>query len=496
MLFTSLSTVLLFTTLAHGRLGQIPVVDGVIGGVPTKISEVATEAPSKIVDAPLVSGSPVPGKLRYVENSGVCETTPGVFQASGYADLTATDSMWFWFFAARNNNSNAPLAIWLNGGPGSSSMIGLLQELGPCRINTDQRTVSLNPFSWSNTANMLFIDQPIGVGFSHGNASVGTTAQAAAAVWKMLQIFFNDPKFSIYQSRDFAIWTESYGGHYGPDFAAFFLSQNAAINAGTITGKIINLKVLGVGDGLTDPLNQYPGYISYAASNPYHPLVSAKTISAANSSFFKSGGCQSQIQACYASNGTNTRSCSGAQSFCNNNILSPLAGKFDVYDVRAPSDDPYPPDITTYLRLSSVTSKIGAEQTWTQSNDQIYSNFASTGDWMHNSAPKLETVINAGVRTIVYDGDADYILNFNGVEAYVNKLQTQFSSIFNAAPFQNYTVAGHQAGIFKNAGTFSYVRIFGAGHEVPAYNFTGLATGQAASQMFEQVMSGGPLKST
>ena len=85
----------------------------------------------------------------------------------------------------------------------------------------------------------------------------------------MLQIFFADPKFSSYASNDFAIWTESsvlklskfhidntnydisYGGHYGPTFAAYFLQQNAAIKAGTLTGTIINLKTLGIGNGLT-----------------------------------------------------------------------------------------------------------------------------------------------------------------------------------------------------------------------------------------------------
>jgi carboxypeptidase C (cathepsin A) len=49
----------------------------------------------------------------------------------------------------------------------------------------------------------------------------------------------------------------------------------------------------------------------------------------------------------------------------------------------------------------------------------VYSNFASTGDWMHNSRLDLQTVINAGVRTLIYDGDADYILNYVGVEAMV-----------------------------------------------------------------------------
>ncbi|KIP01841.1 hypothetical protein PHLGIDRAFT_131081 [Phlebiopsis gigantea 11061_1 CR5-6] len=465
---------------------QIPVVDGVVGGVRT--------SPSVHVDATSSTAATTPGKLRVTENSGVCETTAGVYQASGYGDLTSTESIWFWFFEARENPDTAPLAIWLNGGPGSSSMIGLFQENGPCRINNDSKTVSLNPNSWNNVANMLYIDQPVGVGFSHGTTDVGTSQEAAEDIWSFLQIFFADSRFSKFQTNEFALWTESYGGHYGPTFAAYFLQQNAAIAAGTVKGIPINLKVLGVGNGLTDPLSQYPGYISYAASNPYHALVSSSTIKSANTSFYTSGGCRDQITSCYKTGSTST--CSAAQSYCNDRILSPLAGNYDVYYVLAQNPDPYPPDLSTYLGSSSLKTKIGAEASWEETSDAVYDNFADTGDWMHNSAPNLETVINAGVRTIIYDGDADYILNFNGVEAMVNNLQTSFSAEYAKTAFSNFTVAGQSAGIFKNAGTFSYVRIFGAGHEVPAYKHGSLTTGQAALQMFTQIMSGQGLSST
>jgi carboxypeptidase C (cathepsin A) len=119
----------------------------------------------------------------------------------------------------------------------------------------------------------LFIDQPVGTGFSYGTRNVDSSELAAVDVWKFLQIWFADPRFHKYAHRDFGIWTESYGGHYGPTFAAcvsvalshdavvflsltsnfcsYFLQQNAAIRFGTVKGVTINLKVLGIGNGLT-----------------------------------------------------------------------------------------------------------------------------------------------------------------------------------------------------------------------------------------------------
>ena len=97
----------------------------------------------------------------------------------------------------------------------------------------------------------------------------------------------------------------------------------------------------------------------------------------------------------------------------------------------------------------------------------------------------------------------------------MNNLQTSVSSQYAGEAFSTYTVNGHSAGLFKNSGNFSYIRVYGAGHEVdlclirvtmseadialfkvPAYNYTGLAVGQAAAQFFTQAMTGQPLSST
>ena len=113
-------------------------------------------------------------KVQYVNNSGICETTPGVNQYSGYLSVGNNMNMFFWFFEARNNPKTAPLATWFNGGPGCSSMIGLFQENGPCHFENGASEPSLNPNSFNNYANMLYIDQPIGVGFSYGDDQVSS----------------------------------------------------------------------------------------------------------------------------------------------------------------------------------------------------------------------------------------------------------------------------------------------------------------------------------
>lgn len=118
-------------------------------------------------------------------------------------------------------------------------MIGLFQENGPCHFVNGASTPSLNPYSWNSYANMLYIDQPIGVGFSYGTDSVTSTVTAAPYVWKLLQAFYT--QFPQYENRNFGVFTESYGGHYGPEFADYFEQQNAAVASGSFTGHNVKL---------------------------------------------------------------------------------------------------------------------------------------------------------------------------------------------------------------------------------------------------------------
>lgn len=105
--------------------------------------------------------------IRYKEpgKEGVCETTPGVNSYAGYVDLSPTEHTFFWFFEARHDPENAPITLWLNGGPGSDSLIGLFEELGPCGVNKNNESY-INKNSWNEVSNMLFLSQPLGVGMN------------------------------------------------------------------------------------------------------------------------------------------------------------------------------------------------------------------------------------------------------------------------------------------------------------------------------------------
>jgi len=175
---------------------------------------------------------------------------------SGFFQTEAAKDMFFWYFPTQNDKPNAPLLIWLQGGPGGSSMFGLFAEMGPFGLSAELKLVP-NAESWNTDYGMLFIDNPVGAGFSYTTDQDGyctdTKDCVARNLYSLLQQFYQVFPEQL-QSKLF-ITGESYGGHYVPAIGAYIHEQNTKKE-----NKMIPLAGIAVGDGWVDPVNMIPAY--------------------------------------------------------------------------------------------------------------------------------------------------------------------------------------------------------------------------------------------
>ncbi|KAF4608114.1 hypothetical protein EYR40_000458 [Pleurotus pulmonarius] len=361
------------------------------------------------------------------------------------------------------------------------------RQNGPCNVNADRTTTTLNPFSWNNLSNMIYIDQPIGTGFSHGVDTVNSTLSAAPPVWTAFQILFESGEFSKFQKREFILATESYGGHYGPAFVTFFNEQNAKIQSGQIQGEEINVSALMINNGWYDPLIQNQAYVDFATNAPgYGQLQSDRVIARLNDAFFRPGGCKDQEEACFAAGDgpTSNTICRTADAFCVDNVFIPAVGNRDSDDLRQTAPASFPPSFyVNFLRLPQTVAKIGAEATYSECPDAPFELFDRTGDDARTLLPQLAALANSGLKILIWAGDADINCNWLGGHASVLAMDWFGKERLNNTPFTNMTINGEAVAAIQNVDNFSFARVFQAGHEVPAFQPA------ASLEIFRQIIN-------
>ncbi|TQW01031.1 carboxypeptidase Y precursor [Cordyceps javanica] len=385
-----------------------------------------------------------------------------VKQYAGYLDDNNQNKhLFYWFFESRNDPANDPVVLWLSGGPGCSSMTGLFFELGPAKVDSNLQVIN-NPDSWNNRANVIFLDQPVGTGYSYGE-QVSSSLAASKDIYALLKLFFQ--QFPQYAKQDFHIAGESYAGHYIPDDAAEILSHS---DSG------INLKSILIGNGLTDAYNQYPQYPDMACGKGGYPaVVDQGTCSQMRNAIPR---CQSAIKQCYSTQSSSD--CTSASSTCSRVSDAYYQTGQNPYDVRTQCE----PNsgglcyqgmnyVEQYLNQKEVMQALNVEvDSFDNCNNNVNYAFHRTGDDMkpvHLNVPK---VLAKSVPVLVYAGDADYICNWLGQRAWTNALQWPGQSSFKSAPTQNLTYkadGGDAYGTVQAAKGLAFARIFGAGHLVP-----------------------------
>jgi serine carboxypeptidase-like clade 2 len=194
------------------------------------------------------------------------DVQPSFKQYSGYisvnddiaqvADDNNTRHLHYWFTEAANKPESAPVVLWLNGGPGCSSLLGLLTENGAFQFDEANVNLTANPYAWNLAANMLYLEQPAGVGFSYGGNLTSGDVIAKRDNYQFLLKWFN--RFPEFKKRSFYITGESYAGQYIPQLADQILTTKTPVNYTNI-----NLKGLLVGNpsGLTSTDFAHSGYM-------------------------------------------------------------------------------------------------------------------------------------------------------------------------------------------------------------------------------------------
>jgi len=403
--------------------------------------------------------------------SGLCD--PDVKQHSGYFTFGKEKKQYFfWMFESRNDPVNDPTVMWLTGGPGCSSMTGLLFENGPCKVSADGKSTIPNPYSWTARANVMWVDQPPGTGFSKGSWDFGEDG-VAEDMYQFLQVFFKaKPEYN----KRFFVTGESYAGHYIPAVTHRIFTGNSKLEAGDIK---IELKGMAIGNGLTDPQEQYKWYPEYMCTGAGHARVAINSTAECTALKAADVACEGTLATCNSGvPGVAEAGCAAAMELCALSFQIPyMATGLNPYDVRIKCEKPplcydMGNDVA-FLNDPAVQKQLGVNMKFESCN--LVVNKAFTLDFMKNYHMLIPPMLEAGIDVLIYAGDQDFICNWLGNEKWVQALKWPHKDEFNAAAKKPYVVSGKEVGRMdgKEVGELQsfanlhFLRVYQAGHMVP-----------------------------
>jgi len=442
---------------------------------------------------------------------------------SGYVtvDEDAGRALFYAFVESSGNPKEDPVVLWLNGGPGCSSLAGgFLSELGPYYPTAEGGGLERNPYAWTQVASIIFLESPAFVGWSYSNRTedrkVGDKRTAEDAL-KFLVGFFE--RFPTFKERPFWIAGESYGGHYVPNLALEVTQHNEdSANA----ERSINLQGFLVGNAWTDADTDNEGAVDFWSS---HAIISSSTSRA-----FKEACNFSHVGPLLAAHddlelaglSVDPGRCraileSSAKDFLGINI-------YDVYkDVclpgvhrevaqlaRAAGGHPavlgahltdmkerskYDPcvdnKVELYMNRPDVQRALHGNTTslpwpWTGCSPIVQ---YSQKDLFSSMLPKYAKLLTKGLKILIFSGDVDGIVPVTGTRRWIKKLGLDIEKPWTAWHSTTGQVGGrvvvHTPETDRSEFHFATVR--NAGHMVP------YTQGERALVMFSSFIHGKPL---
>ncbi|KAJ6629865.1 Alpha/Beta hydrolase protein [Mycena sp. CBHHK59/15] len=404
-----------------------------------------------------------------IKKSRFCDESVSAY--TGYIDVSEARHLFFYFFESRSEPDKDDVIFWTNGGPGCSSGVGLFMELGPCRVVSAENGTVFHPESWNSKANVFFIDQPIGVGFSYAEygETVGTTEDAAKDIAAFVAIFF--AHFSKFQGRGFHMAGESYGGRYLPLFASAVYDQNPYLVEAGIPP--INLTSVMIGNGLTDIGTMLSAWFemqctpaSVAPVQNIQTCVQMKSVLPRCKKWFKES-CEDTFDMI---------NCAAAATFCMNNLMTPYFSRgFNPYDVTKKCEGGDSglcynviEEITKYLNKEDVQAQLGVQVgEYTTCSDEVGLDFTRSLDMLKGATHYVSALLEHGVRVLVFAGTYDWVCNWIGNERWTVALEWSGQEEFGAQLLREWTVEGKRAGLTRSAKGFTFATVDAGAHMVP-----------------------------
>ncbi|WJX63654.1 Serine carboxypeptidase-like 42 [Trifolium repens] len=398
-------------------------------------------------------------------------------QYAGYIDIDVKHgrSLFYYFVEADHQPHKKPLTLWLNGGPGCSSIGGgAFTELGPFFPNGDGRGLRKNSMSWNRASNLLFVESPAGVGWSYSNTASDYNIGDAATANDMLLFFLKwYEKFPTYRSRDLFLTGESYAGHYIPQLANAILDYNAHS-----TGYRFKLKGVAIGNPLLnldrDAQATYDYFWSHGMISDEIGLAIMKDCDFDDYTF--------------ASPHNVSASCNNAISDANK-IVGDYINNYDVI-----LDVCYPSIVQQELRLKKMATKISVGVDVCMSYERrFYFNLPEVQKALHanrtnlpypwsmcsgvlnysdtdpniNMLPILKRIVQNHIPVWVFSGDQDSVVPLLGSRTLIRELAHDLKFKITV-PYGAWFHKGQVGGWVTEYGnllTFATVR--GAAHMVP-----------------------------
>ena len=354
----------------------------------------------------------------------------------------------YWLCPARTGDKAAPLLVWLNGGPGSSSMMGLFLENGPYWL-ADDGSVNMRNASWNNNFDVLYVDQPAGTGFS--TAQQGAYAQnqedVAEAFSALMANFYR--AYPDAGSKQLWLTGESYAGKYLPSIAARFVTHGIPV-AG-----------VAIGNGLTVPRE-----MTLTVPASYY-AVGILDQSQRDRAYRLALDIAAHIDAGRWSNATAARSVlfdyiDGA----NGPNSAPNVDSFLKY---GEYDEPF----SAFLNSAETKKSLNlpADATWRQESKAVHEHLYE--DIMKPYAYLLEPVLAAGVPVLLYQGQLDVRDGVAATEAWLANWSWTGRRRFLDSPRKAWVSPRGTpkpegvAGYYRSCGGLTHLTVNGAGHLVP-----------------------------